>query len=129
MTTMSKTLNIVGANRLTDWFGSWPTFQDAHILEVNLSAEEDSSIKLRTAERKPNDTARGVGKIALVTFYISEITDVQLNGFNKDSALVELQVEQSGDAFKIAWTGAGGTKGSITAGKLSVGLNSQNQPI
>lgn len=129
MTTMSKTLNIIGASRLVDWFGSWPTFQDAQLIEVNLSTEEDSSIKLRTAERKPNDTARGVGKIALVTFYVNEIIDVQLQGFSKESVLSELQIEQSGDAFKISWTSAASTSGSITAGKVSVGLNSQNQAL
>lgn len=128
--TSSKTVNINGASRITDWFGSWPTFKDARLLELHLSSLEDGWLKLRAAEPRRGDTGSGAVRTAVITFYFSGIRKVQLKDLAFDSTICELQVESASDGYQLSWKGAeeDPQTGSISMSQLSVGLNTQIQP-
>lgn len=118
---MIKVDKIIGAQRILDWFGSWPLFHDAEVIEVHLSRDEDSWVRLRT---KGTDTAGSVVKPAVVSFYMTGVTDAQMHGFNASNSIVSLEIENVGDdAFKIIVTEAEGFGGSVTFEKLSMGLS------
>jgi hypothetical protein len=129
MTTSSRSLSIIGASRIIDWFGSWPTFKDAQILEVHLSSLEDSWLKLRMSEQH-GDTTGGASRVALITFYFSGVSRVSFHEFSPEAPISQLQVESGADGFQITWkeSATAGT-GNITVSELSVGLNTQTQPV
>ncbi|MFN8657615.1 MAG: Imm50 family immunity protein [Candidatus Obscuribacterales bacterium] len=124
---MSDTKNIIGASRVVDWFGEWPDFAESQVLEIHLARDEDSWLKLRTPESPEKAaTGRGAAKTAFVTFYFNGVTNADLQHFNQQSVVSALEVEMAGDEIRVTLKESKtGLHGSITAGKLSVGVSTQ----
>lgn len=54
---------MAGAQELERWFGEWPSFHDAEVIEIRLSIEELSLIRLRTwkMSREINSDGHSLG--------------------------------------------------------------------
>lgn len=127
MKTMTDTKNIIGASRVIDWFGEWPDFAESQVLEIHLARDEDSWLKLRTPESAAKAaTGRGAAKTAFVTFYFGNVSAADLQNFNQQSVVSALAIEMAGEEIRVTLKESKtGLHGSITAGKLSVGVSTQ----
>jgi hypothetical protein len=92
--------HIVGAEKLTAIYGSWPTFHDAEVLQIALSRDEDLHLE-RADWEGPSITAKfrlfieaptSLETIATIRF--GEIDSLKLEGFNHQNALLSLKIEE-----------------------------------
>lgn len=94
---------IQNAALVTTWFGYWPSFHDAEVLELGLArngvdAGPLMSMALHTFEMT-NDTTPGgffvCHKHAVVTLLFEGLDEVALEGFNHQNALSGLSITES----------------------------------
>ncbi len=115
--------NILGADQLVGWFGPWPDFHDAEVLEAHLRREGSSWIKLhtwRTTDQIDKDASLLRDKHAIVTFRLKDVTDIDLAGFNRQNVIFGLELQSTDDGFKLSLLPCFGFSGTITAGEISV---------
>jgi Immunity protein 50 len=117
--------NISGAKTLIDWYGSWPTFHDAEILELFLDRRGKSWIKihtwLMTREIEPG------GKFVLekhlvITFEMENVNDLELSAFSQQNVISGLEVEPAEGGIKVLLEPCYGLTGYIVAGRVSLML-------
>jgi|AGTN01.1.fsa_nt_gi hypothetical protein len=94
--------NIPGAEQLMEWFGYWPDFHDAEVMELHLSRTDASWLKMHafdmTSEINP-DGYFVLDKHVVVTFTFHGIQDLELNGFDYQNVILELSISR---AFEYA---------------------------
>jgi hypothetical protein len=115
--------NIAGAAKLVEWFGNWPSFRDAEILEINLRRQGESQIKLHTWEIPNQTNDRGYdlqNKNVIVTFRLHDVSDASLEGFNDQNVISELKIEQTEEGFELTLEPSFGVRGMITAGRILI---------
>jgi hypothetical protein len=114
--------NIDGASKVTEWFGEWPSFHDAEILEINLHRHGESQIKLHTGQLlgqvDPNGCQRK--RYAIVTFRLQDVSNLSLDDFSQQNVISGLDIEQSEEGLQVILHPNFGVCGSITAGRVSI---------
>jgi len=77
---------VEGAKNLRDWFGYWPSFHDAEVIELHLCRSSSFSVKIHTWETtKEVDVLHGYNvtvKHVVVEFLFKGISSLSLSGFN-----------------------------------------------
>ena len=115
--------NISGAKTLIDWYGSWPTFHDAEIMELFLNRHGKSWIKihtwLMTQELEP-DGKFVLEKHCVVTFDLENVNDIELCAFNQQNVISGLEVEPAEDGIKVILEPCYGLTGYIEAGRIAL---------
>jgi hypothetical protein len=118
--------DIVGVESVLSWFGEWPTFHDAEILEVHLDRAGVSWIKVH-AWLMTNETCEKDGKQyfrsdrhAVVTFELREIRDLQLGAFSVQNVIFGLDIERKGEFHRLTLHPSWGLAGYIEAGRVRV---------
>lgn len=119
-----ETPNIVDAQALVNWFGYWPNFHDAEILELVLRTGKPSLLKLHTWEMLNEITEDGYfaqAKNCIVTFSLIDITAASLEGFySHQNVLLALTVVPGLYGWTISFISANGLGGTLVAKEIWV---------
>ena len=117
---------VPGSRDLINWFGYWPSFHDAEVLEVELHRAGLSKIRIHTWEtqrdRTDNQGCYLRTKHVMGSFLLEEVMDVHLEGFNHQNVITGLDLKQQGGDYNIGLEGIYGVDGSITARKVRIEL-------
>jgi hypothetical protein len=117
------TPSIPGAEQLVAWFGSWPSFHDAEIVELSLRREDKSWLRL-DASRMTNqvDSAGSfvTDRRALISFWFEGVTDLELADFSAQNVIAALTCEENGNGFRVTIAPCFGIAGYIQAKQVSV---------
>jgi hypothetical protein len=120
--------DIFGAESIVSWFGEWPTFHDAEILELYLNRQGFSRLTLnawltsKETYEKNGDQYFRKKRGAVITFRFAEILDLQLADFSNQNVISSLSVEQKSGAHRLTLSPCYGINGNIEARGLSVEL-------
>lgn len=116
--------NIVDAQALVDWFGYWPSFHDAEILELVLRTGKPSILKLHAWEMLKELTEEGFyaqGKNCIVTFSLIDVFETSLEDFySHQNVLLSLSIERNTYGWTIDLIAANGLGGRLVAKEVWV---------
>jgi len=113
----NETPTIPGAESLVGWFGYWPRFHDAEVLDLKLGPS--SVLRLRAFEMTAETDAAGHYKLqkhCTVSFWFSDEVEFSLASDSGAAGIIlGLNFEKAGDRLKMDIRSACGTDGWITA--------------
>jgi Immunity protein 50 len=115
--------SIPGAAELVSWFGRWPSFHDAEVINLTLNRSGVSTLKVHTWEMTSEIDGSGyfiLRKHVLVTFLIEEILSLDLTDFNQQNVIFGLDLSRIDDGFQLRLDPCYGVSGTIAARKISV---------
>ena len=98
-----KPFERIGDHHLvTDWFGCWPSFHDGEVQRITLDriAGSTPSLEIDLRGWLLNKSATGElvqSKEALVSFRFESISDLDLEGFNRQNVITALHIADAGD--------------------------------
>ncbi len=116
---------IRGADTLVAWFGSWPSFHDAEILELHLDRSGPCWLKVhawRMTDKVGEDGYYVLNKHVVVTFHMTDILRLSLEGFSGQNVIFGLAIESDEEGFTINLEPCFGLYGYLTAGEMTVEL-------
>jgi hypothetical protein len=116
---------IRGADRIVEWFGRWPSFHDAEVLQIDLKRKGPSLIRLHAFRmtKQVDETGHFVlDRHAVVTFRLDGIADVELAGFSGLNVILGLLLEPVEGGFKVTLAPCYGVAGYVVAREVSVSL-------
>jgi len=114
---------IPGAQELAEWFGSWPSFHDAEVLSVELNRTGPSKVSVHTWAITDKIDSRGFyvcERNCIVTFWIEDLSAVQLAHFNNQNALSDLDFYKKDGDFVLYFAPAHGLDGEIHAKSVRI---------
>ena len=117
----SSVLNLAGAKQVMDWFGFWPSFHDAEILNISFDRENASRIRVHYFATNAKVNKNGyyaTEKHAIVSFIIEDPTHVEIYGFNQQNVMSSIAVTPVETGYEIQLVGCYGISGHITAKNL-----------
>jgi hypothetical protein len=91
---------IPGGTELVRWFGQVPTFHDAEILSLHLRRRGQSALRLHGwigTDAAGPDGYRVLDRHAIVTFTLTEMMDLQLDGFSIQNVISGLILRRAPD--------------------------------
>lgn len=121
----SSITKLPGAQELIDWFGHWPSFHDAEVINIELSREGASKLRIhyfRTTNRINKSGHYIAERHAIVSFIMEDIAQLQLNDFNEQNVLSSISVTPVETEYEIILGCCYGVSGHIRARKLSFDL-------
>lgn len=138
---------IENSSRVTDVFGYWPSFHDAEVLELHLHRGDirpadgvyqfpTLSVLIHHWQTKQEVSASGYYDLynhTLTRLLFRDVDEVQLDGFNHQNAIYELQIaRESGDEhvpsyLRITFDPASGLLGTFRCRSMAV-LESEPHP-
>jgi len=118
---------IPGGPDLLAWFGGrLPSFHDGEILSLELDRKGATCrIRVHTWEMTREVDEAGYYKNVkdvMVSFELSGVTELSLEGFNHQNVVFGLYVERSDDGFQMELEPCYGLSGTITAKAVRVTL-------
>jgi hypothetical protein len=115
---------IAGWDCLVAWFGFSPNFHDAEIHEIDLRRSPDLSRMRIHAWRLLGETGPDgflkTDRHAFVTFVFGAITRMNLDGWNHQNVILQLNVVRDGDDYLMTIDTSHGLEGEIVARELRV---------
>ena len=84
--------------KLTEFFGCWPSFHDAEVLSLELNRSGQSRLRVYTFKATPpleNQSAYTLTKHVVVTFVMEGISELQLDGFSGQNVISSLVVSRT----------------------------------
>ena len=120
---MGMNVDVQGADALIAWFGEWPSFHDAEILELRLRRAGSSHCHIHTWKMTHEIDTNGyyvLEKHVVVTFTIDNIEELSLEGFNRQNVLSGLEVSQTEDLVSLTLEPCYGLGGYLTAKSVIV---------
>ena len=108
---------------MAPWFGSWPSFHDAEILELHLHRTGRSWIKIHVWNMTDQIDGKGhyvLDKHAVVTFTLEGVTGLQVDGFSSQNVIAGLEVERLVRGFRITLHPCYGLAGTLEAAQVTV---------
>jgi|SRR5438309_4504563 len=115
--------NVTGASDLLDWFGYWPSFHDAEILELHLNNVEASVLRVHTWRMTDRVDSSGYfecDKNVVAEFRLCQITKAELYELEGVGVAFGIRFEQTSDGIQVQIDAAYGVSGSITAKQLQI---------
>jgi hypothetical protein len=122
---MNSIPEIPGADAVVAWFGGWPSFHDAEVLELCFLRKGTSYLRLHAWIMTDQLDAKGyyvLDKHAVVTFAFEGVTGLELSGFSGQNVINGLELEVSPDSFLLSFDASYGIGGAIEGIKVSVDL-------
>jgi hypothetical protein len=122
---------IPGAERVTAWFGYWPSFHDAEILSCHVNRDAASQIRVYTWRTAAELDASGRfvrDRETIVVFTLSKITWLRIEGedINRQNVLGAISVEHKENGYRLVLGPSYGLSGEVTAADLEVSLESMS---
>jgi hypothetical protein len=114
---------VPGAQQLSEWFGSWPTFHDAEVLSIELNRTGASRVRVHAFRMTSAVDSRGFyvsDKHCLVTFFLDDITALDLANFNAQNALFGLEFRRENNEFLLTFDPSHGLEGTIKARSVKI---------
>jgi hypothetical protein len=112
-----------GAAEFIEWFGYWPSFHDAEVLDLKLFRSGPSTIRVHTFETTDQVNSQGFFvcvKHVVVSFCFGHVTNLDLNSFNAQNVIGELHLRQTRDGYELTIEPCHGLAGTITGDKVRV---------
>lgn len=122
---------IPGCDGMTDWFGSWPSFHDAEILDLYLNRSGKSWVRIHVWIMTDKVDKGGYyvhERDAVVTFTMEDITDVALADFSGQNVIAGLDVARLENGYRLDLHPCYGLAGTIDARRLSVAVSPGKPP-
>jgi hypothetical protein len=116
---------IPGADQLVDWFGFWPSFHDAEILELHLDRNSKSFIRIHTwlTNNEVDASGRFISdRHVVVTFWLERIVALSLWDFNSQNVISGVDIGATPAGHRVKLCPCYGLSGDIEAEKVSVTL-------
>ncbi|ESQ88312.1 hypothetical protein ABAC460_16765 [Asticcacaulis sp. AC460] len=111
---------------VVQWFGHVPGFHDSEVVSIDLRRDPlPSVIRLRAFRMNADTDEKGYFRLdlhCLVTFTLSGVQDVELEGWNHQNALMGLEITKTGDVYRLDLDGAWGVQGFMTASHIAIEL-------
>lgn len=104
---------IPGGEEVISWYGKWPSFHDAEILELHLQRTGRSWIKIYNVWNK----------YGVVTFNMETVTDLELADFSQQNVIGGLELEESPKGIRLTMIPCYGLAGYFVAERMSVELS------
>ena len=123
---LEVTDEVPGASELVAWFGYWPSFHDAEVLEIALHRRGRSTIRIHTFEMTKQVDSRGqfiCDKHVIVSFVFEGVTNLHLDEFNHQNVISGLLLKQTTEGYELTLEGCYGVKGEIIADHLHIELH------
>jgi hypothetical protein len=89
---------VPGGQDLLAWFEGRPRFHDAEIIRLDLRRRSESTLDIHFCVGTGEVDARGyfvLDKHVVVTFAIEEIVDLELDGFNHQNVIYNLELSHA----------------------------------
>ena len=122
---LEVTDEVPGTPELIKWFGYWPSFHDAEVLDLKLDRTGRSTVRVHTFEMTDQVNSQGsftCTKHVIVSFILDGITDLHLDGFNGQNVISELHLRQTNEGYELSLEPCYGLEGTITAHRVCVEL-------
>ena len=116
---------VQGADAVVRWFGKWPSFHDAEVLQVDLQRDGRSSVRLHAFRMTQEVDASGhfiLDLHAMVTFWLEGVSALELADFSGQNVIFGLALEPIPKGFRLALSPCFGIAGYIEAAKVSISL-------
>ncbi|HTL00649.1 MAG TPA: Imm50 family immunity protein [Vicinamibacterales bacterium] len=113
--------DIAGADGVIALFGRWPSFHDAEIVRLHLERDGVSTISIQLV-----GPSGGCGDGRVVTFKMEGINELKLDGeaINSQNVISALVIAKTDRGTRLDFGPCYGLAGSITAERVSVGIES-----
>jgi|AGTN01.1.fsa_nt_gi hypothetical protein len=115
--------SIPGAKQVFDWFGFWPSFHDAEVIELHLARKATSWLKVHVWRTTKEIAPQGhfvMDKHAVVTFNMEGIEVLELSGFNHQNVLSDLSIGPTEGKFELTLYGCFGLSGVIVTNSVNL---------
>jgi hypothetical protein len=125
MSLAPELLTIDGAEELHDWFGRWPSFHDSEIVGLHLNRVGPSSLVIHTWETTDKLDERNyyiLTKHVVVEFVLTDVSELELNGFSNQNVLFGLAIEKKDAGFRLSLDPCYGLAGTIEAKTIRIRL-------
>ncbi len=115
---MSETISqqIPGTNSVFAWFGYWPDFHDAEILELHLSRNDSSWLKVYTWNTTTRTDDKGYNineKHAIITFFFDTLSDVKFADFSSQNVINGLTISRTDKEIRLTMSPCYGLSGFL----------------
>src|SRR5258707_11285980 len=116
---------IVGAEKITLWFGGWPTFHDAEVLNLRLDRNGPVltvSIFTFLVNRSATDE-RGYYRrthSCIVTLSCHDVHDLSIEDFNLQNVIQELIIREDDDEVEVVFAGIYGLSARLRCSVIAV---------
>ncbi|MEA2343920.1 MAG: hypothetical protein QOF63_2089 [Thermoanaerobaculia bacterium] len=116
---------IPGSEQVIAWFGSWPTFHDAEVLEVSLKREGESCLRIQIC--KPQEPHSSVSDDqAVVSFWFEGIVDLELTDFGVQNVIFELRLSQTENGYRATMSPCFGIAGYLEAKQVTISIETSS---
>jgi hypothetical protein len=112
-----------GADQFIAWFGGWPTFHDAEVLDLSLRREGRSCLCVYAWRGTTDLDSSGyfvTDHHAVVSFWFECILDLELANFSAQNVIAGLACEKKGAGFRLTLYPSFGISGYIEAERIFV---------
>ena len=116
---------VPGADHLVQWFGEWPSFHDAEVVEISLRREGVSHVRIRTWRVTSELDAGGyfiLDRHAIVTISLEEITGLELADFSVQNIVGNVTIEPTQVGHRVNLNSCFGVGGYIEAASVVLSL-------
>src|SRR5258708_18418476 len=123
------TSRMAGAESVVEWFGCWPDFHDAEVLEICLRREGRSSVRIHAWRPTMEIDSNGYfvrDHHVVVSFGFDGVQDLQLADFSTQNVIASLHCESTENGFRVTLSPCFGVSGYIEAERVSVSLQPGN---
>jgi hypothetical protein len=97
--TLEQTISILneipGGPEVVAWFGGWPEFGDAELLELHLVRKDSSSLRLAAMASEGGKYLGPPFKHAIFNFTLRDMIDVHLDGFGHQNVIGRLPLRRT----------------------------------
>lgn len=117
---------VPGADALALWFGSWPSFHDAEVLDLHLRRAGTSLLNIYTWRMTNQVDERGyfvLNKQVIVTLRLENISELVLEDFSSQNVINGLNIVPAEGGYTVTLDALYGICGAITAGQVSVAFS------
>jgi hypothetical protein len=121
---------IDGAQDVLVFFGAWPSFHDAEVLQLALVRDGISKLVVDVASYSEQTDKNGRyqrDRQALVTFELEGIVDLQLEDFSVQNVLSSLTIEEKDGRVAVVLHPSYGLGGTIVCERVHVTLKRVTQ--
>jgi Immunity protein 50 len=130
---MSVLRKLPGGTELEDWFGYVPNFHDSEVESLDFRRDPEPSILRIHAWRASNEVDESGyyrrDRHATVSFILSGIAQMEINGWNHQNVLAGLEVAEDSEGYVLTLYTTFGVDGQIVAKRVSVTIEPRQPPL
>jgi len=117
--------SVPGVESIVEWFGTWPSFSDAEVIEISLLRRARSSVVVHVWRMTSEVDPKGyyvTDHHAVVTVWLEGISDLSLQDFSVQNVIGGLSIDRQGSVYRVSLRSLFGIGGHIDAERVSLSL-------